>query len=312
MRWYRSSGAAPAAAACAVLAALALVAAGCGRGDETAAEVAGVRYTVAELHDHLGTTDDNPAVERGDAAEWISRWVLLTAVEMEMADRGVAVTAAHSVSAAIDLTAGDSSFKHDFPGRSLRIHQHAVFLAALEWSGAKADEEVPAALRYLCSSHILVATQAEADQVLERFEAGEPFDALAVELSLDPGSGSVGGELGCVLEGTFVASFEDAAYSAEPGGLVMAESQFGFHVIAVESLGPATSASHPQLDAARVAQMSAEAEQAAGLRRAHKQNEIMNDLQAATVERYAEHVTVHERYGYWDPVGFRVVLEIPA
>ena len=312
MRWYRSSGAARAAVACAVLGALALLTAGCGRGDETAAEVAGARYTVAELHDYLATSDDDPAAERSEAAEWITRWVFFTAVEMEMADRGVAVTDDHQADAVADLTGGDSSFVPGSPGGGLRVHQQAVVLAALEWSEAEVSQEAPGVLRHLCSRHILVATQAEAGRVLERLDAGEPFDQLAVELSLDPGSGSAGGELGCVLEGSFVAPFEDAAYAAEPGDVVVAESQFGFHVIEVISRGPATAVSHPQLDAARVAQMSAEAAEVVESRREQRQQELINDLQVATVERYADRVTVNERYGHWDPVGFRVVLELPA
>ena len=312
MRWYRSSAAARAAVACAVLGALALLTAGCGDDDETAAEVAGIRYTVAELHDYLATADDDPAAERAEAAEWITRWVFFTAVELEMADRGVAVTDDHEAAAVADLTGGDPSFVPGSPGGGLRVHQQAVVVAALEWSAAEASEEAAGPLRHLCSRHILVAEQAEADRVLERLDAGEPFDGLAVELSLDPGSGSVGGELGCVVEGSFVATFEDAAYAAESGDVVVAESQFGFHVIEVISRGPATAADHPQLDAERIAQMSVAAEEAAASRRDQRQQELINDLQVATVERYADQVSVHERYGHWDPAGFRVVLELPA
>ncbi len=323
MRRHRLSAAAPAAAVLAVLGAALLLTAGCGRGDETAATVAGERYTVDDLHAYLATSDDDPVAERSAAAEWISRWVFFTAIEMEMAERGVVVTAEHEAQAVAELSGGDPEFVPGAPGGTLRVHQQAVVRAALEWSEAEAAEQFELSgrsgddeLRHLCSSHILVATQAEADSVLERLDAGEPFGLLALELSLDPGSGSVGGELGCVVEGSFVAPFEDAAYAAQPGQVAVAESQFGFHVIEVASSGPATAESHPQLDAATLARMAADAEQAASVRseseRQQRQQEAITELQTAAVERYGDQVRVHERYGHWDPAGFRVVIEPPA
>jgi parvulin-like peptidyl-prolyl isomerase len=83
-----------------------------------------------------------------------------------------------------------------------------------------------------CASHILVATRAEADDVLARIEAGEDFAALAAELSTDTGSGAQGGDLGCTPPDSFVAEFAEALTTAEvdvPTEPV--ESEFGFHVI---------------------------------------------------------------------------------
>ena len=83
-----------------------------------------------------------------------------------------------------------------------------------------------------CTSHILVATRAEADDVLARIEAGEDFAALAAELSTDTGSGAQGGDLGCTPPDSFVAEFAEALTTAEvdvPTEPV--ESEFGFHVI---------------------------------------------------------------------------------
>jgi parvulin-like peptidyl-prolyl isomerase len=83
-----------------------------------------------------------------------------------------------------------------------------------------------------CASHILVATEAEANDALARIEGGEEFAAVAAEVSTDTGSGAQGGDLGCSPPDRFVAEFADALTTAEvdvPTAPV--ESEFGFHVI---------------------------------------------------------------------------------
>jgi parvulin-like peptidyl-prolyl isomerase len=94
------------------------------------------------------------------------------------------------------------------------------------------DDVIAEAEALYCSSHILVATEAEAEEVVTRLEAGEDFALLAAELSTDTGSGAQGGDLGCSPPDTFVAEFADALATAEvdvPTEPV--ETEFGFHVI---------------------------------------------------------------------------------
>lgn len=86
-------------------------------------------------------------------------------------------------------------------------------------------------------SHILVETRAQAQEVLDRLEAGEDFAALARELSQDPGSAEAGGSLGLAPRGSFVPPFEEAIWSgpAEVGEVLgPVETQFGFHVLRVD------------------------------------------------------------------------------
>lgn len=305
----------PIAVACSVAAA-SLVASACGSSPEVAAEVAGVEYTVDDLNAFLATTDgDSEArASRSQAAAWLTNWVFFTALEAELAQRGIAVTNEHEAEAVADLTETDPSFVPGAPGGDIAIRQRAATLAAFEW----VDLEVPASvvgepLRHLCSRHILVETQAEADEVLARLHAGDDFGLLALERSLDPGSGSLGGDLGCVLEGSFVAPFEEAAYSADPGEVVLAESQFGFHVIEVLSSGPATAQNHPQLDAESLARMAEDAAQAAlGAAQAGAQaqrQELLLEIQQSVFDNYGPDVRIDDRYGSWDPVEFRVVVE---
>lgn len=93
----------------------------------------------------------------------------------------------------------------------------------------------------VCSAHILVATRAEADEVLDRLDAGEPFGNVAVDVSLDTGSAANGGALPCAdvqtFATTYVSEFVAAALDAEIGVPVgPVESQFGFHVIRLRPL----------------------------------------------------------------------------
>ena len=82
--------------------------------------------------------------------------------------------------------------------------------------------------------HILVETEEEANNVLQRLEGGEDFAELATELSQDPGSAARGGDLGFFPKGTMIQEFEDFVFNAEVGEISEPiETQFGYHVIEV-------------------------------------------------------------------------------
>lgn len=86
----------------------------------------------------------------------------------------------------------------------------------------------------VCAAHILVPEGEHADQLLAELEEGADFGDLAALHSIDPGSGSRGGDLGCFGRGMMVAPFEEAAFGAEIGEVAgPVESQFGFHLILV-------------------------------------------------------------------------------
>jgi parvulin-like peptidyl-prolyl isomerase len=90
----------------------------------------------------------------------------------------------------------------------------------------------PVTMTTVCSKHILVATEEEAQAVLDRLTAGEDFAVVAGEVSLD--TSSEGGDLGCVQAGAFVPAFAQAAMEAVIGEITgPVASDFGFHVLVV-------------------------------------------------------------------------------
>jgi parvulin-like peptidyl-prolyl isomerase len=88
----------------------------------------------------------------------------------------------------------------------------------------------------VCASHILVETEEQAADVTERLADGEDFASIATNVSVDPGSGANGGDLGCSSPSDYVAEFADATVTAVIGVPTdPVESQFGFHTILVVS-----------------------------------------------------------------------------
>jgi peptidyl-prolyl cis-trans isomerase D len=84
--------------------------------------------------------------------------------------------------------------------------------------------------------HILVATQEEAQDIIDALNDGESFADLARAVSTDTGSGADGGELGWKPVSDYVKPFGDAILAADIGSVVgPVESEFGFHVIQVRA-----------------------------------------------------------------------------
>ncbi len=92
------------------------------------------------------------------------------------------------------------------------------------------------------TSHILIpgggtaeqAAQAKqrAESILARAKKGEDFAKLAKEYSVDS-SASQGGDIGFSSRDNLVAEYADAAFSLPVGGVALAKSQSGYHVIKV-------------------------------------------------------------------------------
>ncbi|HXW71425.1 MAG TPA: peptidylprolyl isomerase [Methylocella sp.] len=80
--------------------------------------------------------------------------------------------------------------------------------------------------------HILVGSEDEAKAAIKRIMGGESFEAVAKELSKDPGS--EGGDLGWFTKDRMVPEFSEAAFKLEVGQLSdPVKSPFGWHLIEV-------------------------------------------------------------------------------
>lgn len=140
-----------------------------------------------------------------------------------------------------------------------------------------------------CVSHILVATEAEAQDVMTRLDNGEDFATLAQELSTDAATAPDGGALGCASPDNYVESFRDAVLKAPVGEVYdqIVQSNFGFHVIMVTERDEPAEADLPTRDE---------------LISTIKDNTVLDELNAWFLDAVAKaDVTVGEEYGTWDP-----------
>ena len=284
----------------------------------TAVSVGGVDYSDSELRSDLADLIVDGTAPAEATTRWLDSWIFFTAIGLEMRDRGIVPTDAHAEAAVVELQGRDPAFDPAGSGGELRVHQWSLRIAALDWTATVYPDAAPVEPdpdnppNMLCSNHILVDTEEQGLDVTARLDAGEEFAALAMELSLDTGSGALGGRLGCVAEGTFVAEFEAIAYPAEDGEVVgPVRSAFGFHVIEVVSAGPATAEEHPSADPAAIESAvasAASAAQAGAQADVETLRELLVDgLRAGAIIKFANSVTVSSEYGTWDPDQFLLI-----
>ena len=209
----------------------ALVLSGCGTftDNDVVAKVGDDELTDADVQRLLeGTVEDTAEVPYGAATAAISNWII---------DRVLRA----------DLAANDSAIDEvdgELTGESLRTSFDESFGAWTTLQGgdipasriAAAYGSGPSESGLVCVSHILVADEATANEVLDRIDDGEAFAELAPEYSTDPGSAASGGALPCssltTFANTFVFEFTSAIVDAEVGDILgPVQTQFGSHVI---------------------------------------------------------------------------------
>lgn len=234
--------------------------AACSGGSDAAAVVNGVEITEEEVRGLVYAGEDLPDTEFSRLLDIAIQW---TAVA-DAAESGFGIDpTADEVAAEVDRV-----FSAQGAGLSLEefLEEQNISEAGLdkyaaqlligervlerleaelpEATAAEADQlliEDAAAWTEVCSAHILVATAEEAAAVLERLDEGEDFAAVATEVSIDTGSGAAGGDLGCAPPSGYVDEFAAATLEAEIGEVYgPVETQFGFHLIRVDSRSEAT------------------------------------------------------------------------
>jgi parvulin-like peptidyl-prolyl isomerase len=257
-----------------ILSALVLAACGTSPG-AVAATVDGDQITVGEVNDLIHIEDGT--VSKDDFAEFLGIRIQWSVMERAASEEYGIQISEEEITAEADRIyaefAADGESREEFTASRgvteefLRQVAHQGLIDEIlrerflgEGRGVPTREEIDERLEgatielsEVCVSHILLgqlatlegeeleeatdAAQAEAEAVLARLAAGEDFAEIAMEVSADPGSGAMGGDLGCNTPARYVDEFRDAAMIA-PIGEVLSEpvkSQFGFHVILVHS-----------------------------------------------------------------------------
>ena len=234
----------------AVAAALLLSACGGELPRDAVATVDGEAIAAAELETWVrAAIDANPAldevaVQRDLLARMIQRRIVaglaadlgLEVPETAVADIATRVEAQLGGAEALEATLAEVGFPRSFYEEVFLVTEATLDTIAADLVGDRVIETRTA-------RHILVETQAEADEIVALLAEGADFATLASERSTVPGSAAQGGLLGARERGVFVPAFDEAVWSARLGVvLAPVQSDFGFHVIEVveEATTPAT------------------------------------------------------------------------
>ncbi|MFO7882456.1 MAG: peptidylprolyl isomerase [Kosmotogaceae bacterium] len=98
-------------------------------------------------------------------------------------------------------------------------------------------EEIKREHEKVSASHILVSSEATANEIKDMIVSGQlEFSTAASDFSIDTNSAMTGGSLGEIQRGDMVEKFEEAAFSATPNEIAgPVETQYGYHLIKVAS-----------------------------------------------------------------------------
>jgi parvulin-like peptidyl-prolyl isomerase len=85
------------------------------------------------------------------------------------------------------------------------------------------------------ASHILLRTETEAKQVLEKLQAGESFTELAKQYSIDLPMAFEGGSMGTIAKGKTLPQLEKALFVLDEGEFSdIVKTQYGWHILRVD------------------------------------------------------------------------------
>ena len=278
---------------------LAVIAAACGTSvDNSEMARVGDRVLTRTQFDALLPDGDATVPARRNSV--VTTWLVAQAVEFELNDRGYQVEESDLLQATQIVTASGTTIE-DFQAELLR-DTFALSLAVGRWTEKEmADRDPIDPPLYLCSNHILFETddEAGADEALARALDGEDFADLAEELSLDP-TAEAGGDLGCLVEGSLVPEFEEAAYAADAGDIIgPVMTDFGWHIIEIESVGPATAEVHPDADPQQIETIVKDY-------REIQINAVIFDLEQKARDNFGDRVVLDSSLGTFDAATFEI------
>ncbi len=240
----------------ALLAALAIFTAACGSTSNAVAEINGRKISRAELEQtiaELGEAGQAPVVD-GEVDGETVRSILSALVQgaatdqlLKEYDEEITQADRDEIESQISQNTDTSTYTQHLKDLIIELNAGSLALARVKAPDAKKAAEMydksPASLGVLCVRHLVVKTEATANEALAKFADGAEFAALAGEFSIEPKANESGGALGgadnaCITlteyQSGFDPGFTAGALLAKPGvpyGPV--KSSFGYHVIYV-------------------------------------------------------------------------------
>jgi len=133
-----------------------------------------------------------------------------------------------------------------------------------------------------------------AEDVLARIRKGEDFAELARQYSEGPTKDN-GGDLGFFSQGRMVKPFDDVVFSMQPGGVSNpVRTSFGFHIIKLEEVRPATTRSFEEVKDGLAEDMKKEEVKGITFKKASEAYEGI--MRAGSIDKYSEQngVTIAE------------------
>ncbi|MDR3290254.1 MAG: peptidylprolyl isomerase [Rickettsiales bacterium] len=89
--------------------------------------------------------------------------------------------------------------------------------------------------------HILVSSEEEINRIKNSLKRGDSFEKLAKTKSIDKGSAENEGDIGYITKGELVPEFAEMAFLIKKDEISKpVKTQFGWHIIKVEDIRPAT------------------------------------------------------------------------
>ncbi|HXG00419.1 MAG TPA: peptidylprolyl isomerase [Bacteroidota bacterium] len=123
--------------------------------------------------------------------------------------------------------------------------------------------------------------------LIDSLKVGVPFEELARRHSQDPGSASLGGDLGLVRRGLFVKEFESAVFALKEGEISdVVETEFGLHIIQLlERRGDAV---HPRHILLRIERTQASDDSAIALLNSLRRRILAGESFAELARKFSE------------------------
>lgn len=245
-----------------LLVAFGLVLAACGGSSEVAATVGTTDIPIADVEELTGQSGDDLDPSGQPFSQALTTLITWSITEQAAAEQFGFAPTEEEIQEQMDAILGNAGYSSlgemaEAEGvAEITLRRYIVQLMTQDavYAELQATVEAPTAetvsseiaaapLNWttVCASHILVATEEEAQDALVRVSDAADFAVVATEVSADTQSAVNGGNLGCVAAGTLVEPFALATAEAPLGEVIgPVETEFGYHLILVTERTNAT------------------------------------------------------------------------